>query len=63
MTDNYEPTGDIYDGALVDGKREGQGVLTYATGEILKGQWRNGVLVDGETLPAPAETAPAAAAE
>jgi MORN repeat len=61
------PEGDVYEGLFKAGKREGQGKLTYASGEVAEGVWQNGILTappeapaDGEAPAAPAEgTAPA----
>ena len=35
------PNGDVYDGVLVDGKKEGQGKMTYANGDVYDGPWVN----------------------
>ena len=45
----------MYEGAFRAGQRHGEGVLRYATGESVAGNWEEGVLID----PAP-EDAPAA---
>ena len=37
---NYE-NGNIYDGELVDGKKEGFGKMTYKNGNVYEGQWKN----------------------
>ena len=35
------PNGDVYDGVLVDGKKEGYGKMTYANGDVYNGPWVN----------------------
>ena len=37
-----------YEGQLVDGQWHGQGVLTYKTGETLRGEFRTGKIHNGE---------------
>ena len=55
------PGGDRYEGNFAKGKREGQGKLTYATGEVAEGMWRAGILVAAPpevSAVAPTATAP-----
>ena len=44
------------------GRREGQGKLTYASGEVAEGGWQNGILTAPPEAPAETET-PAASTE
>jgi hypothetical protein len=39
--------GDVYEGAMQDGKREGYGVQTYADGSVQEGYFKNDMLVKG----------------
>ena len=41
------PNGDVYDGALEEGKRNGKGTMTYFNGDKYEGDWLND-LRDGE---------------
>ncbi|MBF21427.1 MAG: 2-isopropylmalate synthase, partial [Marinovum sp.] len=37
--------GDVYEGNFVKGKRQGEGTITFATGQEQTGEWKNGALV------------------
>ena len=54
--------GDRYEGAFVQGKRQGAGVMHYTSGRVIAGTWRDDVLVEGSEVPpdAPAAAAPEA---
>ena len=39
--------GDVYSGDLVDGETVGYGVMAYASGDIAKGQWTQGSIMNG----------------
>ena len=39
---------DIYEGQFVDGRRQGEGTMRYATGEEESGEWINGALTQEE---------------
>ena len=41
------PNGDVYEGSVVDDKRHGQGVLTYADGKTLQGEFIEGRIYNG----------------
>jgi MORN repeat len=45
----------VYDGAFQAGRRQGMGKLTYATGQVVSGDWFQGILrtPDVEAAPAP----------
>ena len=59
------PNGDVYEGNFTAGKRQGQGTMRYATGEVATGTWTDGALKEAAPVPAegtatpPATTAPA----
>ena len=36
--------GDIYEGHFANGKRQGEGTITYAGGRSAKGTWDDGIL-------------------
>ena len=36
---------DVYEGEFVTGKRQGEGTIRYASGEVSSGTWENGALV------------------
>lgn len=37
----YWPDGKIFEGTWVNGKREGQGMITFTNGESKVGEWKN----------------------
>jgi hypothetical protein len=39
------PTGEIYEGAFLDGRRHGQGRLVYADGTVNEGTWKDDLFV------------------
>ena len=57
--------GDVYEGTFVAGKRQGQGTMRYATGEVAEGNWSDGTLTANPPAPAPdaSGSAPSGTAE
>jgi hypothetical protein len=47
----------VYEGQFVAGKRQGQGILRYKTGEETAGEWTNGILT-GPAIGGPAVVGP-----
>jgi hypothetical protein len=35
--------GDVYEGMFVNGRRQGEGVMRYASGEVLETEWEDGL--------------------
>ena len=57
--------GDLYEGSFVAGKRQGAGVMRYASGRVTEGEWRDDRLEEEANAPAAAAegSAPPAAPE
>ena len=53
--------GDVYTGHFVMGKRQGAGVMRYATGEIASGEWDDNRLAKPDEGAAPEGETPEAA--
>lgn len=44
QVDTILPDGSHYEGGMLDGKRMGEGILTYADGNIYEGKWKSDLL-------------------
>ena len=42
----YVPDGTRYEGEFINGRLHGQGVMTWADGTVIKGEWRHGKRVE-----------------
>src|SRR5690606_37383406 len=55
--------GDVYEGSFVAGKRQGAGVMRYASGRVTEGEWRDDQLKEDANAPAAAAEGSALPAE
>ena len=44
--------GDVYEGTFLNGRRQGEGTMRYATGQTETGEWRDGALATPVEAPA-----------